>query len=73
MFLMINNYLMSIPYNFTVPTTDIIAKLYTVKQVAHVLGVSTNTIYKYLNEGKIKALRFGKRGRFRIYETELIN
>jgi len=47
------------------------AKLYTVKQVADVLGVSTNTLYKYLGEGKIKALRFSKRGRFRIPETEL--
>jgi len=47
------------------------AKLYTVKQVADVLGVSTNTLYKYLNQGEIKSLRFSKRGRFRISEAEL--
>lgn len=55
----------------TLPNTNTITKLYTVKQVADVLGVSTNTLYKYLGEGKIKSLRFSKRGRFRISETEL--
>lgn len=44
---------------------------YTVKRAAELLGVSTNTLYKYLGEGKINALRFGNRGRFRISETEL--
>ena len=32
-------------------------KTYTVKQVAEALGVSTNTVYKYLEEGKISATR----------------
>lgn len=46
-------------------------KLYTIKQVTEILGVSTNTLYKYLSEGKINALRFSKKGRFRIPETEV--
>ena len=32
-------------------------KTYTVKQVVEALGVSTNTVYKYLEEGKISATR----------------
>lgn len=48
------------------------SKTYTVKQVANTLGFSTNTVYKYLDEGKIKATRFGKEGRFRIPEAEVI-
>jgi len=41
--------------------------LYTVKQTADILGFSTNTVYKYLNEGYIKAARSNsKQGRFRI-------
>src|SRR3990167_304165 len=47
-------------------------KTYTVKQVAKILGFSTNTVYKYLDEGKIKATRLGSEGRFRIPEEELI-
>ena len=50
---------------------NIPTKPYTVKRAAELLGVSTNTLYKYLGEGKINALRFSKRGRFRIPETEL--
>ena len=45
-------------------------KTYTVKQVADALGFSTNTVYKYLEEGKIKAARLGKEGRFKIPESE---
>lgn len=48
------------------------AKTYTVKQVATALGFSTNTVYKYLEEGKIKATRLGKEGRFKIPEKELV-
>ena len=48
------------------------SKTYTVKQVAKILGFSTNTVYKYLDEGKIKATRLGIEGRFRIPEEELI-
>lgn len=48
------------------------SKTYTVKQVAQALDFSTNTVYKYLNEGKIKATRLGNEGRFRIAESELV-
>lgn len=48
------------------------SKTYTVKQVAQALGFSTNTVYKYLDEGKIEATRLGKEGRFRIPEKEVI-
>jgi len=47
-------------------------KFYTVKQVAELLGFSTNTVYKYLDEGKIKATRLEKEGRFRIPEKEVV-
>lgn len=47
-------------------------KTYTVKQVAEALGFSTNTVYKYLDEGKIKATRLGIEGRFRIPEGEVV-
>lgn len=47
-------------------------KFYTVKQVAEALGFSTNTVYKYLDEGRIQATRLGTEGRFRISEKELL-
>lgn len=47
-------------------------KAYTVKEVAEALAFSTNTIYKYLDEGKIKATRLGKEGRFRIPKSEVV-
>lgn len=43
---------------------------YTVKQVAEILGYSTNSIYTFLKEKRIKAVRVGK-GRFRIPHTEV--
>jgi len=46
-------------------------KTYTVKEIANLLGFSTNTVYKYLDEGKIKAVRLGKEGRFRISSDEV--
>ncbi len=46
-------------------------RTYTVKQVARLLGFSTNTVYKYLDEGKIRATRLGSSGRFRIPEEEV--
>ena len=46
-------------------------RIYTVKEVAKLLGFSTNTIYKYLDEGKIKSTRLGKEGRFRIPQKEV--
>lgn len=41
-------------------------KIYNVKQAAKILGLSTNTTYKYLNEGRIKAARGHVRGTFII-------
>ncbi len=46
-------------------------KTYTVKEVASLLGFSTNTVYKYLDEGKIKSTRLGDDGRFRISGSEV--
>lgn len=49
-----------------------ILKLYTVKEAAEIVGVSTNTLYKYLLEGKIKSARgTHKQGRFRIPHSAL--
>ena len=46
------------------------SETYTVNQVAEILGYSTNSIYSFLKEGRIKGIRVGK-GRFRITEEEL--
>jgi excisionase family DNA binding protein len=46
-------------------------KTYTVKQVAALLGFSTNTVYKYLDEKRIRATRLGTEGRFRIPQSEI--
>lgn len=43
---------------------------YTVKEVANILGFSTNSIYGFLKDGRIQGVRMGK-GRFRIPEQEL--
>jgi len=45
-------------------------KTYTVKEVADILGYSTNSIYTFLKEKRIKGVRVG-RGRFRVPEEEL--
>lgn len=45
-------------------------KTYTVKEVADILGFSTNSIYTFLKEKRLRGVRIGK-GRFRIPETEL--
>ena len=45
-------------------------RFYTVKEAAEILGFSTNTIYKYLDEGKLKSKRIGK-GRFKIPHEQL--
>lgn len=45
-------------------------RFYTVKEAAEILGFSTNTIYKYLDEGKLKGKRIGK-GRFKIPYEQL--
>lgn len=47
-------------------------QLYTVKKAAQIIGCSTNTLYKYLNEGRIKASRgTADQGRFRIPQSSL--
>lgn len=47
-------------------------KLYTVKEAAKTIGVSTNTLYKYLDDGRIHAARgTALQGRFRIPESAL--
>lgn len=45
-------------------------KTYTVKEVADILGFSTNSIYTFLKEKRLRGVRIGK-GRFRIPEEEL--
>jgi excisionase family DNA binding protein len=45
-------------------------KYYTVKEVSRLLSLSTNTIYKYLAEGKLASRRFG-RGRFKILASSV--
>ncbi len=39
---------------------------YTVKEAAKLLGLSTNTIYTYLNQGSLSGRRLNSRGRFKI-------
>lgn len=47
-------------------------KLYTVKEAAKIVGVSTNTLYKYLDEDRIHAARGSAlQGRFRIPQSAL--
>lgn len=47
-------------------------KLYSVKEAAKLVGVSTNTLYKYLDEDRIHAARGSAiQGRFRIPESAL--
>ncbi len=46
-------------------------QIFNVKQAAEILGLSTNTTYKYLKEGKIEAARGQKRGTFRIPKSSL--
>lgn len=43
---------------------DGLEPLYTVSQVAQYLGVHTHTIYRYLAEGRMKAVRIGQTYRF---------
>lgn len=45
-------------------------KFYTVKEAAELLDLSTNTIYKYIKEGKIDSRRIGQ-GRIKIPYSEL--
>ncbi len=43
---------------------------YTVKEAARILGYSTNSIYTFLKEKRLKGIRLGK-GRFRIPQSEM--
>lgn len=45
-------------------TLDGLEPLYTVSQVAKYLGVHTHTVYRYLAEGRMKAVRIGQSYRF---------
>ena len=48
------------------------AKYYTVKQASDILGFSTNSIYKFLNQGRLKAIRGSAvQGRFRISKKSM--
>ncbi|OGM55545.1 hypothetical protein A3E15_02665 [Candidatus Woesebacteria bacterium RIFCSPHIGHO2_12_FULL_42_9] len=46
-------------------------KFYSVKEASKILGVSTNTVYKYLDEGSLKGKRHSNRGRFKIPFSEI--
>ena len=46
-------------------------KYYSVKEASKLLNVSTNTIYKYVKEGKLSTRRIGK-GRIKILYQELL-
>jgi len=46
-------------------------RFYSVKETAKILGVSTNTVYKYLDEGSLKGKRLNNRGRFKIPFSEV--
>lgn len=46
-------------------------KLYTVREVASVLGISVRTVYRLIESGKIRAIRVGKTHRIHDeFETE---
>lgn len=45
-------------------------KTLTIKQVAQMLGYSTNSVYAFVKEGKIRSVRVGK-GRFRVPLSEV--
>ena len=44
---------------------------YTVKQASQILDLSTNSVYKYLKTGHLKAIRIQPRGRFKISKKSL--
>lgn len=51
---------------------DLGRQFYTVSEVANILRFSTATIYKFIETGKIKTVRFGN-GRFRIPNYRIQN
>jgi len=44
---------------------------FTVKQASKILNLSTNSVYKYLKTGHLKAIRTQPRGRFKITKKSL--
>lgn len=44
-------------------------QIYTIKEVAQILRVNTNYIYREIGEGKIKAIKIGS---LKILESELL-
>jgi excisionase family DNA binding protein len=45
-------------------------RLLTISETAKVLGVSRTTIYRFINDGKLKSVRVGCRLRFRQQDIE---
>lgn len=49
-----------------------VSDFYTVKQTSQILGFSTNSVYKFLKEGRLKGARGSrKQGRFRITRSSI--
>lgn len=46
-------------------------KIYTVQEIAEILGISRKTIHKYVRQGDIKAIRLGNQ--LRITEQAFID
>lgn len=46
-------------------------KLLRIKEAAEMLGVNPETLRRWDNEGRLKAVRFGKRGDRRYMEVDL--
>lgn len=46
-------------------------RLFTIKETSKILGFSTNTIYKFVNDGTIKGSRAGEKGRIRIPQSSI--
>ena len=44
-------------------------EMYKIKEVARILDISERTVYKFMNEGKIRAIRVG--GQWRIPKSEV--
>jgi len=44
-------------------------KMYTISDLSKILGVDRRSIYRYLKDGKIKAVKFGRQ--WRISEADL--
>lgn len=48
------------------------ARFYTVQETAKILGFSTNSVYKFLDQGRLKSTRGNsKQGRFRVPHTSI--